>query len=349
MRSVRIKTKDEYEVLIDAGLIDRAGEYIYSVAGGEIAVVVTDDNVAVLYLERLRASLHKSGYKTVVFTIRNGEASKNIFTLSRVLEFLAEKRVTRTDIIVALGGGVVGDLAGFAAAVYMRGISYVQVPTTLLAAVDSSVGGKTAVDLDAGKNLAGAFHQPRIVICDRSILEKLPPRIFVDGCAEVIKYAMVTDAELFDMLLNQSPIDLEEVIFRCVRIKRDLVSEDEFENGARKLLSFGHTVGHAVELLSKFNMAHGQAVSIGMALETMAAVKIGMCGEDCYTDLIGLLHKYGLPYKSPYSGDRIARAVLADKKRRSGNIVMALPRRIGKCILCDVEVEKLERIIFTKS
>jgi 3-dehydroquinate synthase len=294
-------------------------------------------------------TLQCAGYETVVFKARSGEKSKNAFTYIRLLEFLAEKGVTRSDVIVAFGGGVVGDLAGFAAATYMRGISYVQIPTTMLAAVDSSVGGKTAIDLDGGKNLAGAFHQPKIVLCDRSLLEMLPPRIFVEGCAEVIKYAVIADEGLFRMLESGLPLDLEETITRCVRIKRDIVCEDELETGERRLLSFGHTVGHAVERLSGYMMTHGNAISIGMAIEMLASVRMGLCSDECYSDLVDLLHKFGLPYKTRYRADDIARAAMADNKRRNKKITMVFPRRIGKCTLLDVEVEKLEHLFAAKA
>ena len=345
MKTVKVKTAKEYDVIIDAGLLDRAGEYIYSAAGGEIAAIVTDDIVAGLYLERLRAALSKAGYKTKVFTLRNGEASKNIFTYSRILEFLADNRVSKSDVVIALGGGVVGDLTGFAAATYMRGIPYVQIPTTMLAAVDSSIGGKTGVDLDAGKNLAGVFHQPKLVVCDYELLEKLPPRIFVEGCAEVIKYGMIADSELFQMLETKSSLDLGEIISRCVKIKRDIVCEDEFDTGTRMLLNFGHTIGHAVEHLSKYKITHGKAVAIGMATETSSAVRLGMCGDECFNNLVELLRKFGLPTRTHYESDELMRAVLLDKKRKGNMITLVFPRRIGKCFISDIEVDKYKHFI----
>jgi len=344
MKTVRVRTSKSYDVLIGAGLLDRAGDYVYSAAGGNIAAIVTEDNVASLYLDRLERNLQSVGYETVAFKAKSGENSKNAFTYIRLLEFLAERKVTRSDVIVALGGGVVGDLAGFAAATYMRGVSYVQIPTTLLAAVDSSIGGKTGIDLDGGKNLAGAFYQPEIVLCDSSLLEKLPPRIFVEGCAEVIKYGMIADEELFRMLGSGQHLDLEDIVTRCVRIKRDIVSEDEFEKGTRKLLNFGHTAGHAIERLSEYKISHGNAVAMGMAIETRAAVRMGMCDEECLSEIVDLLHRFGLPYKTRYRADDMVRVALSDKKRKSSVITLSVPRRIGKCTLCEVEVGKLERL-----
>jgi len=345
MRTVKVKASSEYDVLIGEGLLDRAGEHIVDVAGGDMAAVVTDDIVAGLYLDRLLATLRGAGYETAVFTVKNGEASKNVYTYVRLLDFLASSGLTRSDIVVALGGGVVGDLAGFAAATYMRGVQYVQIPTTILAAVDSSVGGKTGVDLEAGKNLAGSFYQPKLVICDHSLLEMLPPRIFTDGCGEVIKYGMIADKELFYILGNSSRLDLGEIITRCVTIKRDIVCKDEYETGMRKLLNFGHTIGHAVERLSKYGISHGKAVAIGMAVETKTAARMGICGEECYQKLVNLLHKYGLPCSPGYSADELARAALSDKKRRGGKITLVFPQSIGKCTLRDIDIGDLKGII----
>jgi 3-dehydroquinate synthase len=339
MRTIKVNASKEYDVLVGAGLLDSAGERISAVAGGDLAVVVTDDIVAGLYLDRLTDSLSDAGYRTCVFELENGESSKNTQNYIKLLNFLSEHGATRSDIVIALGGGVVGDLAGFAAATYMRGVPYVQIPTTLLAAVDSSVGGKTAIDLTAGKNLAGAFYQPEIVICDHDLLKTLPERIFADGMAEVIKYGVIADPELFRMT------DLEEIIARCVTIKRDVVCEDEFETGARKILNFGHTVGHAVEKLSGYAISHGEAVAIGMTVETRAAVSEGFCGEACLDKLIKALIQSKLPFESPYSAGELFRAAGSDKKRRGDMITLIFPQEIGKCVLHDVEVNELERII----
>ncbi|MCL2408774.1 MAG: 3-dehydroquinate synthase [Oscillospiraceae bacterium] len=339
MRTIRVNASKEYDVIVSAGLLDSAGERIRAAADGDLAVIVTDNIIAGLYLSRLAVSLEDAGYRTCVFEIENGEASKNTQNYIRLLNFLAESGVTRSDIVVALGGGVVGDLAGFAAATYMRGVPYVQIPTTLLAAVDSSVGGKTAVDLPAGKNLAGAFYQPEIVICDHVLLGTLPERVFADGMAEVIKYGMIADPELFRMT------DLEEIITRCITIKRDVVCEDEFETGVRKLLNFGHTVGHAVEKLSNYAISHGEAVAIGMVVETRAAVSDGWCGNECFDELIETLKRHNLPFESPYGTEALFAAMDSDKKRRGDTITLIFPQEVGKCLLCDVKVNELKRLI----
>jgi len=345
MRTINVKASKKYSVIIGAGLLERAGAFIKNAAGGNIAAIVTDDNVAGLYLDPMLKALRRVDYETVVFTVRHGEASKSPHNYIKLLEFFAESRLTRTDVVIALGGGVVGDLAGFAAASYMRGIPYVQVPTTLLAAIDSSVGGKTAIDLEAGKNLAGAFYQPNLVLCDHTLVEALPPSIFVDGCAEVIKYGMIADRELFKMMSSDAQSDIEEIIARCVEIKSDIVREDEYEKGTRKMLNFGHTVGHAIEKLSNYNVSHGKAVAIGMAVETMAAVRKGRCGIDCYNELVDLLHKYGLPYTTRYRAEEISSAALSDKKLSGGKITLIFPEEIGICGLHEVDVSEMKSII----
>jgi 3-dehydroquinate synthase len=345
MKIITVNASKTYDIFIGADILGETGILVRKTAGGQAAAIVTDDNVAALYEKRLSAALENNGYRVVKFVFPRGEASKNAGTFLSLLNFLAEERLSRTDIIIALGGGVTGDIAGFAAACYMRGIKYIQIPTTLLAAVDSSVGGKTAVNLAAGKNLAGAFYQPEAVICDTSLLSSLPPEAYRDGCAEIIKYGVLADRTLFESLITPVAEELESVIARCVEIKRDIVAEDEFENGARKILNLGHTVGHSIELLSKYNIPHGAAVAAGMAIITRAAVHMGICEIDCLRDILGMLRLYGLPADTPYEAERIAQACLSDKKRDGGHITMIFPVKIGKCILKDIPVEDLATVI----
>jgi 3-dehydroquinate synthase len=227
----------------------------------------------------------------------------------------------------------------------MRGIQLVQVPTTLLAAVDSSVGGKTAVNLAAGKTLVGAFYQPAAVFCDVSLLSTLPAEVFRDGCAEVIKYGVISDSGLFASLDGQISSCLVEVIARCVEIKSGIVAEDEYEHGVRKLLNFGHTVGHAIELLSGYSTSHGCAVASGMAIVTRAAVRLGMCSSQCLRDILHILRLYGLPDNTDYGADALARACLSDKKRDGDSLTMIFPLEIGKCTLKNIEAGELENVI----
>ena len=351
MKKITVKTSKTYDIIIGAGILDEAGSFIKQTVGGQTAAIITDDNVSVLYEKRLADTLAKNGYHVVRYVFPHGESSKNTETFLSILNFFAQEKLSRSDIVVALGGGVTGDLAGFAAACYMRGIRFIQIPTTLLAAVDSSVGGKTAVNLNAGKNLVGAFYQPCAVICDISLLSTLSEESFRDGCAEIIKYGVIADRVLFESLktpiLSRSDINsnLENIIARCVEIKRDIVAEDEFENGARKLLNLGHTVGHAIELLSEYRVFHGYAVAMGMTIVTRAAVRMGMCNNDCLTDVIQMLRLYNLPINTDFGAEILASACLSDKKRDGGEITMIFPTEISKCILKKIPVTELETVI----
>jgi 3-dehydroquinate synthase len=343
MNTITVNASKTYEVKIGSGLLDDAGSILHKI--GTTAAIVTDDNVAPLYADRLEHSLTHSRVRVVRYVIPHGEASKSTDQFLSLVNFLAKEKLSRTDTVVALGGGVVGDLAGFAAAVYMRGIGFVQIPTTLLAAVDSSVGGKTAINLEAGKNLAGAFYQPDMVLCDISLLSTLAPEVFRDGCAEVIKYGIIADSELFDSFETPINTQLENIISRCVEIKRDIVAEDEFERGVRKFLNFGHTIGHAIELLSGYKTTHGNAVAAGMAVVTRAAARLEICGGQCRQSVLQMLKHYNLPTNTAYDAASLAHACLADKKKDGGKLTMIFPQKIGKCVLEDIKVEGLENLI----
>ena len=348
MKTIRIEASRCYDVNIGAGLLNRAGEMSAKALGGAVrGVIVTDDKVHPLYGERLKKSLSAAGFECSFFIIKNGEASKNTDNLICLLNYLAEKRITRSDVIFALGGGVVGDLAGFAAAVFLRGIRFVQFPTTVLAAVDSSVGGKTAVDLEKGKNLTGAFHQPSLVVCDTDTLATLEPEIFADGCAEVIKYGMIRSAELLDLLRTHVREQAEDIIARCVSIKRDVVAADEFDRGERAVLNFGHTAGHAVEAASHFGISHGSAVAIGMMIVTRAAVKTGICPAECMDALSALIDMYDLPGESPYSAEELYDIMLSDKKREGASISMIVPDDVGHCAIVKMSCD--EALTFIKA
>ena len=272
---IRVTASGSYDIIICRNELDQVGHAVKEVIKKGKIAILTDDKVDKLYGEVVIDSLLRSGFKCDKFVIINGESSKNMGCLTDFVNFLASKQITRDDAVLALGGGVVGDIAGFAAAIFLRGIKYIQVPTTLLAAVDSSVGGKTAVDISAGKNLVGSFHQPSLVYCDISTLDTLEPDIMRDGFAEVIKYGIIMDKNLFQKVLEPPVKNLKEVITRCVEIKCNVVNADEFDKGARQLLNFGHTVGHAIELLSDFSISHGSAVAAGM----VRAAKIGAANE----------------------------------------------------------------------
>ena len=345
MKTVTVNASTSYPILIGEGLLDRAGALCAEHIGVCRVCVVTDDTVHALYYERLAHSLLAAGYEIYPFVIPHGEASKSTESLVALLEFCAEHRLTRTDALIALGGGVVGDLCGFAAAVYLRGVRFVQIPTTVLAMVDSSVGGKTAVDLRAGKNLAGAFHQPSLVICDCRTTDTLPKEIFADGCAEVIKYGVINDRAFFDLLKNGIAEQLEEVIAACVMHKRDIVEADEFDRGTRQLLNLGHTVGHAIELCSELAISHGSAVSIGMVIVMRAAIAMGLCPAADLDELIALLTEHELPISCSYTADELAAVATADKKRAGDTISLVLPYGIGDSRLYQLPVSALADFI----
>ena len=348
MRSVTVKTSATYEVLIGSGLLQKAGEAVKKVISPCKAAIVTDSTVVHLYEEAVRKSLTEAGFSVCTFVFPAGEASKNIHTLSHLLEFLAKEEMTRTDMIVALGGGVTGDLAGFCAAVYLRGIPFVQIPTTFLAAIDSSVGGKTAVDLEAGKNLAGAFYQPKLVLCDTDVLQTLPEVVFADGIAEALKYGVLGDAALFEKIAGGDfRQDLEEIIETCVSMKRDVVEEDEFDTGKRQLLNLGHTFGHAIEQKSHFQMTHGHAVAIGMHLIAKAAEAKGIAEKGTAAAIAKALEQNQLPKETEFSPAEVAEGTLRDKKRRGGTISFVFPKKIGDCEIVKIPVEEVEALART--
>ena len=345
MKKVRVNASSAYDVIIGKGLLLGLGEYVLEAVGKAKLCIVTDDNVDALYSAAAVKSLTAAGFEVEKFVIAHGEASKNTANLISLLEFLAERRFTRSDVMIALGGGVVGDLCGFAAGVYLRGIRFIQVPTTLLAAVDSSVGGKTAVDLAAGKNLAGVFHQPSLVLCDVNTLETLEDSVFADGCAEVIKYAIINDREMFGRLQSGIRANVEDVIADCVKHKADIVALDEFDRGTRQLLNLGHTVGHAIELCSELAISHGSAVSIGMVIVMRAAIAMGLCPADDLDELIAILKQNGLPVSCPYTADALAAVASADKKRAGDTISLVLPYGIGDSRLYKIPVSALAEFI----
>ena len=342
MRKVEVQASRNYDILIGRGLMAQCGELTAKVIKPCTVALITDDIVDGLYAQTVKESLEGAGYTVHKFVFPNGERSKTWQTLGEMLEFMAENQLTRGDIVAALGGGVTGDMAGFAAAVYARGIRFIQIPTTLLAAVDSSVGGKTAVDLKAAKNMAGAFCQPSLVLIDCDVLEKLPSDLIGDGAAEIIKYGILADEELFDVMRRGALMEkLEEIVERCVTIKRDVVSEDEFDTGKRQLLNLGHTLGHAVEKNSDFTLTHGKGVAVGMMLIAKAAWEKGYCQVDLTEVLREALSAYQLPDSTEYTPQQLAQVALVDKKRRGNQITLVVPKKIGECELVKVPVSEL--------
>lgn len=344
MKTIHVPASVPYDVVIGPALLTGLGDTVKTLfpkAGRYL--VVTDDRVGPLWLQRAISSLFAANLPFSVYTLPHGEASKTADSLVALQNFAAAEHLTRGDVFLALGGGMVGDLTGFAAATYMRGVAYVQLPTTLLAAVDSSVGGKTAVDLPAGKNLMGAFWQPRHVLCDTDTLDTLPRATFRSGCAEVIKTAVLFDQDLFRLLEQSGPgFPRDEVIARCVGHKRDVVAEDERDTGTRALLNFGHTLGHAAESCSGFALSHGQAVAIGMACVCRAAARYGLCDPTIPERVDAILEQFDLPIHTtlPFS-DLMAR-MQSDKKRVGTKVDLIVPERIGACRILPLAADELQ-------
>ena len=337
-----------YPIYMAPGLLDQAGMYCRSaLPRAEKIFVVTDSNVAPLYLERVRAGLEEAGFRVTAHTVPAGEGAKCAGRLSELWEAMMAAGLTRTDAVVALGGGVVGDLAGFAAATFLRGVDLVQLPTTLLAQVDSSVGGKVAVDLPAGKNLAGAFWQPRLVLMDTDTLSTLEDRTFSDGMAEVIKYGCIRD-EGFFRLLEAHPgrravmEHIEEVLYTCCGLKRDVVEKDERDTGERMILNFGHTLGHAYERAGRYETwTHGQAVSAGMVLAARLGAALGVTPPETAGEIRALATAFGLPAAIDCSQEDYAAAIGLDKKGAGSSLSLILLDRPGHALAYPILKQQL--------
>ena len=335
---VPVKASGSYDITIGNGILENVGEMLKSVKKACKTVIVTDSNVDGLYADTVMTSLTKAGYFADKFVFPAGEKSKNAETFVEILEFLASKKVTRSDLLIALGGGVVGDICGFAASCYLRGIDFVQISTTLLAAVDSSVGGKTAIDLKAGKNLAGAFYQPIAVICDTDTFGTLPEKEVACGYAEVIKYGVLFSGEFFDDLAGKK-LHINEIVEKSVTFKRDIVEKDEFDRGDRMLLNLGHTAAHGIEKVSEYTVTHGEAVATGMVIAARISENLAICKEGLSEEIKKVLCAYNLPTHFEITAGELYEAALSDKKRSGGKITLVLPEKVGMCRLYDADVE----------
>jgi 3-dehydroquinate synthase len=352
MQSLRVALGERsYPIHIGVGLIDQASLYAPHLGAGKVAVV-SNDVVAPLYLSTVRAALSAAGAESIEILVSDGETAKSWETLDRVLEALLAARCGRDSVIVALGGGVVGDLAGFAAAVYLRGVPYIQIPTTLLAQVDSSVGGKTAINHARGKNMIGAFHQPRAVISDVATLDTLAERELRAGLAEVIKHGLVLDADFvawlegnMEALLAREPAALEHAVRRCCELKADVVAADEREAGQRAVLNFGHTFGHAIETGVGYGAwLHGEAVAAGMAMAAELSVRAGSLALDDAQRARGLIARAGLPVSGPaLAPERYLDLMAVDKKSARGRTRFVLLEAIGHAVLRDDVQERAVR------
>lgn len=335
----------DYPILIKKGALNSVGKLAAEAVVGRKAFVVSDETVYPLYYNTVAQSLSAAGFAVSGFAIAAGEGSKSATTLLALYEQFNMAGLSRSDVVLALGGGVVGDLTGFAAATYLRGIPLIQVPTTLLAQVDSSIGGKTAIDLPYGKNLAGAFYQPKAVVLDPLVLRTLPRSRMSEGMAEVIKYGLIRDERLFDQIESQT-YDLEWILERCVRIKTTVVAADERDSGERMLLNFGHTVGHAIEKVTGFTtMTHGEAVAIGMMVAVGIGEKLGKTPAGTSDRLRLVLQHQQLPTECPCAVDELMAAIQSDKKRLAGKLYFIILNKVGEAVLNPMDPADLKKLL----
>ena len=351
---VDLKEKS-YDIVIEKDSLKRAGEIIRPFLRGSKVVIVTDKNVDKYYGDLVQSSFEGKGIEVEKYVIEPGESSKNIDKAMDIYKFLLDKGVGRKDMLVALGGGVIGDLVGYCAATYLRGIDFFQIPTSLLAQIDSSIGGKVAIDLPYGKNLVGAFYQPKGVLIDESTLTTLEEKFFIDGMAEAIKYGAIFSDEFFAYLESEAfslesvrtGKRMETVIFECCNFKRIVVEEDEHENGRRALLNFGHTVGHGIEKVEKFvGHSHGEAVAVGMCVIAKAGESLGVTEAGTYERLKTLVEQTGLPSKFPeVLKEEVVKAMGYDKKAQGSGIKLIMLSKIGKSFIMEEKKENLMNII----
>lgn len=342
MNKIVVNASREYDILIEHGLIYNCGKKAAERFDPCSVCVITDDVVNRLYSDYVIESLNNAGFKASRIIFPSGEHSKSLSTYSNIMESMAESGFDRSDMVLALGGGVVGDVAGFVAATYMRGVKYIQMPTTYLSAIDSSVGAMVSVNLFHGKNLAGSFWQPSLVMSDPDVLKSLPHNEKICGMAEAIKTGAVSDKSIIEHVLTD---DYPYVVERCLSIKKSMIEADEMATGLQLLLEFGHTIGMAIEKLSDFSMPHGIAVAKGMVAESKAAFRTGLTDADIAAELTKILAGIGIDTLIPYTSDEIYNVALNDSKIEDGRITVVIPEKIGKCRLCRLQIEDLKDFI----
>lgn len=351
MKNLTVNLKDKsYDIIIENGILDKVGKEVKDIYNGNKVCVVTDENVYKLYGKRIKKSLELEGFDVYFIVVKPGECSKSFETLNEVYNEFIEFKLTRGDLVIALGGGVVGDLAGFAASTYLRGISYIQIPTSLLAQIDSSIGGKVAVNLPQGKNLVGSFYHPKKVIIDPKVLETLSNRFLKDGLGEVIKYACIKDKELFEMLNNIKSQDelnsnMANIIYTCCNIKREIVEKDEKDLGLRMILNFGHTFGHGIEKYFNYEgYSHGEAVALGMYYITNKSQLLGFTEKGTSQKVKNILENFNIDYNIPdVSMDKIKDTITLDKKNIGNFINLILLKRIGEAYIEKISLNNINR------
>lgn len=347
VKKINFKTNFPYEILIDNNLIRKSGDYIKKFSSAKQVLIITDNIVNELYSGDLTDSLIDNGFEVFLFVLSHGESSKTLLSVERIYSFLIKNKFTRSDLIVALGGGIVGDIAGFVAATYMRGVDLVNIPTTLLSQIDSAIGGKNGVNLAHGKNLIGTFYQPKLVLVDIGALSTLSKQSLSDGMAEAIKYGLIRSKSLFNMIKSCELEDiLTDLIFECISIKQALVEQDELEHGDRRLLNFGHTLGHAIEKFYSFSKyTHGQAISIGMAYTVRSGENLAVTKSGTYEELISVLQKYNLPYEIDCDMEKLAEIAKADKKATGEFFDIVLIKSIGEGFVKRIKKDDLKKYI----
>ncbi len=338
MKKFQVATSHPYDVIIGSDIIKNTGEYVKAISDPCKVCVITDSTVNGIYSQVVMTSLMEAGFQTSKIVFPAGEHSKNMATYVNILEALASEGLSRFDCLVSLGGGVVSDLTGFIASTYMRGIRYIQIPTTLLSAVDASVGGKTSINLMSGKNLAGTFWQPSLVISDYKTFDSLEEEKLRDGFAEAIKSAVIYDKRLISHILKR---DYEYIIERCISVKKSLIEVDERDLGLRQLLSFGHTVGHGIEKLTSFAVSHGQAIAKGMIAESRAAYKMGLTKEDISPKIAEVLETFGFDTSLNYPVQDMIKLTSTDKKIKGDKITIIVPETLGKCVLYKLPLSEI--------
>ena len=346
METTTVYAAKPYDITVGRGILSQLGGKLKQLFPRGRTVVITDDNVEAIYGNVLRKSLDRAEIVHSFFIADHGEGVKSLETFGEVMTYLQQCKLTKTDFLIALGGGTVGDLTGFAASCYLRGIPFVQVPTTLLAAVDASVGGKTALNLPTAKNQIGSFYQPALVWCDYATLKTMDPLLYFDGIAEAIKMAVIGDTKLFDFLATANIFDeTEKIITACVALKADIVAADETDTGQRQVLNLGHTLGHAIEARSRYTVTHGQAVAIGMVKISEIGASHGFTQYDCGERIAELLQRFHLPTVCPYPLKELLPYILHDKKRLEDDISFIIPETVGCCRKVKVPFKKLPEFL----
>ena len=345
---ININTQQPYTIEIKKYLLDEIGVKLLSFKSLSKVCIITDINVHKLYTHHLVQSLTNTGFEVHKIVFDNGENTKSFEHLEQIINYLADEKFTRSDLLIALGGGVIGDLTGFAASIYQRGMDYIQIPTTLLAAVDSSVGGKTAINLHAGKNLVGTFWQPKAVYLDTALLETLPKKELQNGLSEIIKSGVILDKSILQKLDSHEPSELgmiiEDLIISAINVKKQIIEIDERDSGLRQILNLGHTIGHSIEKCSNFTIPHGMAVAIGLMAIVKISEKKGTAKKHMSLFLSQLYEKYSFDLSCKFTAAQLAKAANSDKKRHGDAITIAVPQEFGKCTLQDVNINQLEEL-----